>query len=225
MNNNNTKDIYPGWIQLLFWPLRLFFYLLYHQMAWTYDWVAGVVSLGSWQKWVLSVIPYLQGACILELGYGPGHLQMALREKFNTPGTIFGLDASPQMSRIAGHRLKRFGFSPNLVNGTAQNLPYPAGIFQSVAATFPTQYIFDRSSLAEIYRVLAPGGRLVVLTTALITGRSLLEKSAASLFKITGQSTPMERHLLEPARQAGFHVKVQPIRLKSSILMLLIAEK
>jgi ubiquinone/menaquinone biosynthesis C-methylase UbiE len=225
MDNNIARDIYPGWVRVLFWPLRLFFYLLYHQMAWMYDWVAGVVSLGSWQKWVLSVMPYLQGTCILELGHGPGHLQKALWEKLNPPGVIFGLDASPQMIRIAGHRLKRSGYSPNLVNGTAQNLPYPEGIFQSVAATFPTQYIFDPSSLAEIYRVLTPGGRLVVLTTALITGRGLQEKTAAWLFKITGQSTPMERHLLEPARRAGFHVKVQPIKLKSSILMLLIAEK
>jgi ubiquinone/menaquinone biosynthesis C-methylase UbiE len=225
MNNKALSEKYPGYIRLLFWPLRIFFYFLYHQMAWTYDWVATVVSLGLWQQWVLSVLPYLEGADILELGHGPGHLQRALCEKKGVPRSIVGLDNSPQMGRIARQRLTRFGVSPNLVNGNAQNLPFPAGTFQSVAATFPTEYIFNPSTLAEIYRVLSPGGRMVVVTSAFITGQRQREKTAAWLFKITGQSSPWERRLLEPARQAGFRIKVEEIKLKSSILILLIAEK
>ncbi len=225
MNNHAQGDIYPACFRYLVWPLRIFFYLLYHQMAWTYDWVAAAVSIGLWQKWVLSVIPYLDGAMLLELGHGPGHLQKALWGKKDVPRSIIGLDASPQMGRIASRRLKRSGISPNLVNGFAQNLPFLNEAFQSVVATFPTEYIFNPSTLAEIYRVLAPGGRLVVLTSALITGRRRREKTAAWLFNVTGQSSPLDRRLLEPARQAGFRVKVEEIKLKSSVLILLIAEK
>ena len=47
--------------QLLFAFLRLFFKLLYHQLAWSYDGVAWVVSLGAWRKWVESTLAFLLG--------------------------------------------------------------------------------------------------------------------------------------------------------------------
>ncbi|MEJ2350474.1 MAG: hypothetical protein P8Y03_11865 [Anaerolineales bacterium] len=61
--------------------LRFFFYLLYGSLAWTYDWVAGFVSQGLWQEWVLEVAADCHGPKVLELGHGPGHLQKALYEK------------------------------------------------------------------------------------------------------------------------------------------------
>jgi ubiquinone/menaquinone biosynthesis C-methylase UbiE len=225
MNKRSQGDSYPAYFRYLFWPLRIFFYLLYHQMAWTYDGVAAVVSVGSWQKWVLSVLPYLENGRCLELGHGPGHLQQALWGKKYPASAIFGLDASPQMGRIANRRLKRSGVSPNLLNGFAQKLPFLAETFQSVVATFPTEYIFNPSTLAEIHRVLAPGGRLVVLTSAFITGQRRREKTAAWLFKVTGQSSPLDRRLLEPARQTGFRVRVEEIKLSTSVIILCIAEK
>ena len=39
--------------------MRAFFYLLYQPMAWSYDFVAAVVSLGRWHEWVMTVLPYL----------------------------------------------------------------------------------------------------------------------------------------------------------------------
>jgi ubiquinone/menaquinone biosynthesis C-methylase UbiE len=225
MNNPNETDIYPRYFRYLFWPLRIFFYLLYHQMAWTYDWVAAAVSIGLWGKWVLSVLPYLDGARCLELGHGPGHLQKAMWSKSGASRMIFGLDASPQMGFIAKRRLRQLGVSPNLVNGVAQSLPFPENVFRTVVATFPTEFIFSSATLSEVYRVLAPAGRLVVLTSALITGKRYPEKTAAWLFKVTGQSSPLDRRLLEPARQAGFRIKVEEIKVKSSVVILLIAEK
>ena len=58
--------------------MRFVFYLLYHPFAFAYDLVAAAVSLGRWKKWVLSVVPFLEGNQILEIGHGPGHLQSAL---------------------------------------------------------------------------------------------------------------------------------------------------
>jgi ubiquinone/menaquinone biosynthesis C-methylase UbiE len=225
MSNGTDKNPFPFCVRLLFWPLRIFFHLLYHQFAWTYDWVAAIVSLGLWQTWVLSVLPYLEGGRILELGHGPGHLQDALYKNKRTMGFIVGLDASPQMSRIAKRNLRKSGIIPNLVNGNARNLPFCEETFHRVAATFPSEYILHSSTLSEIHRVLIPGGRLVVLTTALITGQRRRDQTAAWLFKVTGQSSSLERRLLDPARQAGFEVKLEKIKLKSSLLILFIAEK
>src|SRR5689334_21291852 len=58
--------------------LHIFFYLLYHPFAAAYDLVASTVSLGRWKDWILSVIPFLEGNQILEIGHGPGHLQRVL---------------------------------------------------------------------------------------------------------------------------------------------------
>lgn len=224
MNNRSPEQPPAFHLMLFFWPLRAFFYLLYHQMAWTYDWVAAAVSLGLWKSWVLAVLPYLRGTRILELGHGSGHLQKALWQS-GTGSSVFGLDASSQMSRLAGRRLRSGGIYPNLVNGLAQWLPFKGGTFETVVATFPTEYIFNPTTMTEIYRVLSPGGQFVVLTSAALTGKRRSEQTAAWLFKVTGQSSPWEKRLLDPLRRSGFQTRLEEIKLKTSILMVVLAEK
>ena len=51
--------------------LRLFFKLLYHQFAFTYDLVAAAVSFNRWKDWTREILPLIEGTRILELGYGP----------------------------------------------------------------------------------------------------------------------------------------------------------
>jgi ubiquinone/menaquinone biosynthesis C-methylase UbiE len=208
--------------RLLGWFLRIFFGLLYHPMAWTYDWVAGGVSLGMWNEWVRSVSPYLEAGRILELGHGPGHLQAELLKR-NLHAT--GLDASAQMSRQAANRLRKGGYQPALVRGLAQSLPFVKESFQRVVATFPSEYIVDPQTLSEIYRVLSLDGQAIILALAWITGKKWLEKAARSLFRLTGQAPEWEDHFLEPVRKAGFQAHVDWIELKSSRLVIIVAQK
>lgn len=84
--------------------LRIFFRLLYQPFAWSYDLVAFIVSLGMWKEWIYTVLPYISGINILELGHGPGHL---LKSLSYSPGIIIGLDNSRQMSHIAYRLLKK----------------------------------------------------------------------------------------------------------------------
>jgi ubiquinone/menaquinone biosynthesis C-methylase UbiE len=79
--------------------LRPLYYLLYNQFSWVDDFVAALVSLAQWQDWVQSALTYLNGR-VLELGFGPGHLQLSLYEENIL---AFGLDASRQMA----HQSKR----------------------------------------------------------------------------------------------------------------------
>ena len=41
------------------------FRLLYHELAWSYDLVAWLVSCGQWQNWGRAALPYLVGECVL----------------------------------------------------------------------------------------------------------------------------------------------------------------
>lgn len=225
----------PLLFRLLSPPLRIFFKLLYHQMAWTYDGVAAIVSLGMWKGWVFSVIPYVEGWRVLELGHGPGHLQLALKDRSCaslSSGSgekrvfqVFGLDRSPQMGRQASARLLRNGCTPALVNSLAQALPYPSGIFQTVVSTFPSEYIFHPQTLAEVWRVLAPGGKFVVLPLAWITGRRPLERLAAWWFHVTGEVPRFHNKALDPLRKLGFLPHAEYIDLPSSRLLIVEARK
>ncbi|MDI6770525.1 MAG: class I SAM-dependent methyltransferase [Anaerolineales bacterium] len=206
--------------------LRIFFNLLYHQFAWSYDLVAAVVSLGQWKAWVCSILPYIAGQRVLELGHGPGHLQLALHKH---GFQAYGLDESRQMGRQTFLRLQQKDFHPNLARGQAQTLPFAQNTFQSVAITFPSEYIFDPHTLEEIQRVLIPGGRLVILPIAWITGRSPLERLAAWLFRTTGEAPgkpgELNLELKKLFERAGFEARKEVVELKSSTLLFILAKK
>mgnify|MGYP000415727245 CR=1 FL=1 len=212
-------NLYPAWLRHL---LRLFFKLLYHQFAWSYDWVAATVSLGSWKKWVTSVIPFLDAQKILELGHGPGHLQAELLRQGRF---CVGIDASPQMSRLASRNLTRQGLSPRLVTALGQQLPFPSGSFECLAATFPTEYIADPATLAEIHRVLTDGGKAVILLLAWITGKSPLHRALSWLYRFTGQTFEWDDRYLAPLRNAGFQPHSEVVSAENSTLLVIVLEK
>lgn len=199
-----------------------FFKLLYNQLAWTYDWVAATVSVGLWKEWVFETLPHLTGPAVLEIGHGPGHLQTALHAR----GVYtVGLDRSRQMGGLAFRRLKICGYMPVLVNGYAQNLPFQDRSFHQVVATFPTEYLVQPRTLAEIFRVLAPRGTLLVLPVAWITSQRFPYRLAAWLFRITGQSPGWDERFEQPFRKAGFDVHVVHISRPYSTLLLIKAIK
>jgi len=221
--------------------LRFFFRLLYHQFAFTYDLVAATVSLGRWKDWVLSVVPFIEGNRVLEIGHGPGHLQRVLlsRGLFTV-----GLDESPQMGRLAKHNLNRFlqntvrahpeadsGYTQiNLTRGIAQHLPFPNESFDTLVATFPSEYIFDPKTLAEAQRVLPPNGRFVILPGATILGRGILDRAMALLFRITGEAPPNLAEIVherskQPFMKAGFDVEVHELNIRTSLVFILVGTK
>jgi ubiquinone/menaquinone biosynthesis C-methylase UbiE len=223
--------------------LRFFFRLLYHQFAFTYDVVAATVSLNRWKDWVLSVIPFVTGDRILEIGHGPGHLQRALLSR-NV--TTVGIDESVQMGRLAKHNLTRFLNSKrdpsglnsqlsvytqiNLTRGLAQRLPFGDEAFHTIVSTFPAEYIYDPSTLNEARRVLSPGGRFVILPGATILGRGLLDRAMALLFRITGQTPPdlsaiIHERSRKPFAVAGFQVQTHELNIRSSVVFIMVATK
>jgi len=202
--------------------LRAFFYLLYQPMAWSYDQVAALVSWGRWKQWVLSVLPYLEGPRILELGHGPGHLLLALQAKGLKP---LGLDASRQMGQQAKKRHIKNGLEAHLVRGDAHKIPFPDRFFNQVVTTFPTEYIYTAETLNETYRILKSSGTLVVLPAAWITGKRLLDRGAAALFKVTRQAPEWDEKWLAPFSQAGFQASYEMITHESWSLVIILAQK
>jgi ubiquinone/menaquinone biosynthesis C-methylase UbiE len=208
--------------------LRLFFHLLYHPFAWTYDLVSWTVSLGRWKDWTESVVPFIEGTRVLELGHGPGHLQRSLHDRNLL---VVGLDESRQMGFLTKRLLIRSGYTQiALIRGLGKDLPFPTGAFETILATFPTEYIFEEQTLSEVRRNLTNGGRLIVLPVAWITGKGAFDRLMSWLFRFTGQapSDPLDKvslRLKEPFLNAGFDVEIQQVDVKSSLVLILIAEK
>jgi len=166
---------------------------------------------------------FVQGPRILELGFGPGHLLLALQEQ---GFSVFGLEASRQMLRIAQKRLTGLRPKPGLVCGVSQALPFACTSFNNIISTFPTTFIFQADTLAEIHRLLTPGGSLVILLSAWITDRSLFSRFLAWLFRVTGQVPPdtfNEHHLLSPFIAAGFTPQTRWLELPDSRLLFIVA--
>jgi ubiquinone/menaquinone biosynthesis C-methylase UbiE len=221
--------------------LRLFFRLLYHQFAFTYDLVAAAVSFNRWKDWIMSVIPFIEGKRVLEIGHGPGHLQRILLSR-----NLFavGIDESAQMGRLAKRNLEhrasslqssqQANFSSlsqrdytqnNLTRGVGQHLPFHDGSFDTVVATFPTEYITDQGTLAEVKRCLSNEGRFIVLPVAWPKNRLL-----DWLFKVTSQSPTeamevVKSRLREPFVCAGFKTEIQTVDVQSSTLLIVLATK
>ncbi len=165
--------------------VRWGFHRLYHEFAWTYDGVAWLVSAGLWRRWTATALPFLQGR-VLELGFGPGHLQLALAEQRHHYAV--GLDRSPQMGTQAARRLRRQGFTPQLVQGTALTLPFATASFDTVLATFPAEYILAAETVAEIRRVLTPAGRIVIVDGAQLHTAGLYTRLVDLAFRLTLQA-------------------------------------
>jgi ubiquinone/menaquinone biosynthesis C-methylase UbiE len=163
------------------------------------------------------------GEQILELGHGPGHLLIALAKRgFQSAG----LDPSPQMTRIAHRRLRRTALAEPLIRGHAQTLPFAANSFHSVVATFPTHFIMEAETLGEVARILRPGGRMVVVLGARLSGRDPLSRFIEWLYFITGQrETLRDDSWKTPFVAAGLQVRGVQVKMKRSQVFLLIADR
>lgn len=206
--------------------MRFFFHHFYHALAWTYDFVAAVVSIGRWKGWGRAALPHLRGKRVLELGFGPGHL---LAEMNRGGFEAVGLDESKQMIRQAKHALVRSRLPVSLSCGYAQFLPFASDSFDSVLSTFPSEYIFDSRTLSEAWRVLKPDGRFVIVPMAWIGGKSLADKLASFLFRITGQSGESRESAREKAKalftEQGFRVEMVEVEQRYSVALVVVAEK
>ena len=164
------------------------FRLLYNECAFIYDFVSRAVSLGRWRRWQRSVMKYLpepDGGVVLELAHGSGDLQVDLTK---AGYCAVGLDLSRSMGRLTLRKLTRKGFGAALIRGDALRLPLRTNSIAALVCTFPTAFIVQPRCLAEIERVLQPGGQAVIVLSARLTGGGSLAFSIRSLYRLTGQS-------------------------------------
>jgi arsenite methyltransferase len=104
---------------------------------------------------------------VLDVGSGPGLLAAELAAEVGAAGRVCGVDVSADMVAMASARAVPASSAPmEFREAPAESLPYPDAIFDAVACTQVLEYVPDvATALREMYRVLRPGGRVLVLDT------------------------------------------------------------
>ncbi len=171
------------YVRLIRWAFARF----YQEFAWTYDTVAALVSAGQWRDWTLTALEFARGVT-LEIGCGTGHVQLALAQR--RTGFFTGLDRSPQMLRLTRRRLAQAGFQTPLVRADAHALPFVSESFDTIIATFPSEYIAQDATIAEIRRVLRPGGTVAVALWARFADDSPYARLVDAAYRVTLQRSP-----------------------------------
>lgn len=130
----------------------------YSRFAPAYDWLVKVFPV--WRNWLDSTLPSIQGPKVLEVSFGTGYLLTRYASQFET----YAIDLNPKLARIAWGNLQQHNLSAHLQVANVEHIPYPAGEFDSVLNTMAfTAYPDAERALAEITRVLKPGGCLIIL--------------------------------------------------------------
>ena len=221
-----TRSATAAWSQLL----KLGFGLLYNQLAWSYDRVSWLVSRGEWRAWQRAALPFLRGKSVLELAHGPGHMLLALdAEGYQA----VGLDLSSAMGQLAKRRTVNARHQIALIRGDGQSLPFRQHSFDDVLSTFPTEFMVRPETIDGIFRVLKPGGRLVVVPQAQLTDNSGVARFIEWLYSITGQRLPDSAEERDRfwqmidgrLRASGFVPSVELVGLEASEVTVLVAEK
>ncbi|MFZ5913359.1 MAG: methyltransferase domain-containing protein, partial [Pseudomonadota bacterium] len=114
---------------------------------------------------VLRRLELRPGEAVLDVGSGPGLLLRDLALSVGEAGKAVGLDMSAPMIEVARRRcegLPQAAFE----QGDAMKLPFPGAMFDVAVSTQVYEYVPDmETALAELHRVMKPGGRILILDT------------------------------------------------------------
>lgn len=143
---------------------KLLFETLYKN-KYLYRFASTIPFAGQWRAWQRLVLTRIYGHDVLELGCGLGDLLADMAEAGHT---CLAVEQSPQMVAAARETLQRRKLDEKawVIQGSAQHLPFSNASFDTVVSTFPSEYIYDPNTIAEVERVLRPAGRLIVIEGA-----------------------------------------------------------
>lgn len=140
---------------------------VFDSVAARYDLMNDVMSAGMHRIWKASAISQANvrpGQHVLDVASGTGDLALAFAKKVGLQGRVVMTDINGQMLARGRNRLIDEGFPTEAVVCDAEHLPFPDGEFDLVTVAFGLRNMTDKlAALKQMYRVLKPGGKLMVL--------------------------------------------------------------
>jgi ubiquinone/menaquinone biosynthesis C-methylase UbiE len=146
---------------------------------------------------------------VLEVGCGTGDVALAASAYVGPSGAVAGIDPAPEMIAVARAKAARAARAVDFQVGVIEALAFPDGTFDVVLSSLMMHHLPDdlkRQGLAEIARVLKPGGRVLIVDIKRPTGR--LGRAMLTLMLHGGLERGIQ-DLPPMLRTAGFtHIEV-----------------
>lgn len=142
---------------------------VFDSVAGRYDVMNDLMSLGVhrlWKKFAIELAAVRVGEKILDLAGGTGDLSAAMAARVGASGQVICSDINASMLTVGRQRLTDRGVAGNVeyVLANAETLPFADNSFDCLTIGFGLRNVTDKeAALASMYRVLKPGGRLLVL--------------------------------------------------------------
>jgi len=142
---------------------------VFDSVANRYDLMNDLMSCGIhrlWKRFTVEIAGVRSGERVLDVAGGTGDLAVAFAERVGTQGTVVVTDINAAMLTVGRDRLTDRGHVNNIsyVQGDAQHLPFPDNHFHCITIAFGLRNVTHLDwALASMFRVLRPGGRLLIL--------------------------------------------------------------
>ncbi|MGH7678389.1 MAG: class I SAM-dependent methyltransferase [Gemmatimonadaceae bacterium] len=137
-----------------------------------YDWFVWLMTLGRERRFrerLLEPVRLKAGESVLDVGSGTGTLAIVAKRQVGPTGVVHGVEPSPAMLARARHKAGKAGLDVRFVEGVAESLPFADARFDAVLSTVMLHHLGSAArpvAVAEMRRVLKPGGRLLVVDFA-----------------------------------------------------------
>jgi len=142
---------------------------VFHSVADKYDIMNDLMSFGVhriWKRYTIELSGVRQGHRVLDLAGGTGDLAARFSRMVGREGQVVLADINDSMIKVGRERLTDRGIAGNInyVQANAESLPFPDSYFDVITMAFGLRNVTDKdAALRSMFRVLKPGGQLMVL--------------------------------------------------------------
>lgn len=140
---------------------------VFHSVAQKYDVMNDLMSGGMhrlWKRFTLSTSGVKSGDRVLDIAGGTGDLARGWAQRVGSSGEVWLTDINSSMLTVGRDRLLDEGLVMPVSLADAEKLPFPSNYFDCVSVAFGLRNMTHKDlALAEMCRVLKPGGKLLVL--------------------------------------------------------------
>ncbi|STS87504.1 DNA recombination protein RmuC [Klebsiella variicola] len=142
---------------------------VFHSVAAKYDVMNDLMSFGIhrlWKRFTIDCSGVRRGQTVLDLAGGTGDLTAKFSRLVGETGRVMLADINDSMLKMGREKLRNIGIVGNVeyVQANAEALPFADNTFDCITISFGLRNVTDKEkALRSMYRVLKPGGRLLVL--------------------------------------------------------------
>ncbi|MEJ2766507.1 bifunctional demethylmenaquinone methyltransferase/2-methoxy-6-polyprenyl-1,4-benzoquinol methylase UbiE [Photobacterium sp. MCCC 1A19761] len=142
---------------------------VFHSVATKYDIMNDLMSMGIhrvWKRFTIDCSGVRRGQRVLDLGGGTGDLAAKFSRMVGDEGQVVLADINNSMLKVGRSKMRDNGIVGNIsyVQANAEELPFPDDYFDCITISFCLRNVTDKDkALRSMFRVLKPGGRLLVL--------------------------------------------------------------